>query len=125
MSSNSSNSSTEGGNTKPPPKQAAAKKRYCFTLNNYTEDEYNDLISFFSSNSSNKYIIGKERGELNDTPHLQMYCQFSKKIRFTALKKINDRLHIEPCRGTHAQNMLYCAKEGDFISNIYVPRPLN
>ena len=125
MSSNSSNSSKEGGNTKPPPKQNSAKKRYCFTLNNYTEKEYNDLITFFSSNSSNKYIIGKERGELKDTPHLQMYCNFSTKIRFSAIKKINSRLHIEPCRGSELDNIKYCSKEGNFTSNMRVPKPLN
>lgn len=124
MSSNSSNSSTAGGNTKPPPKQAAPKKRYCFTLNNYSEEELNDLIYFFSSNSSNKYIIGKERGELKDTPHLQIYCNFAQKIRFTALKKINERLHIEQCRGNELDNIKYCSKEGDYITNMRVPKPL-
>jgi hypothetical protein len=124
MSSNSSNSSTEGGNTKPPPKQVSAKKRYCFTLNNYSEEELNNLIGFFSSNSSNKYIIGKERGELKDTPHLQCYCNFSTKIRFSAIKKINERLHIEPCRGNELENIKYCSKEGNFISNMRVPKPL-
>jgi len=134
MSSNSSNSSKEGGNTKPPPKQDSAKKRYCFTLNNYTEKEYNELIAFFSSNSSNIYIIGKENGELKyediilspaGTPHLQCYCNFANKIRFTALKKINNRLHIAKCRGTEKQNIEYCSKEGDYISNTRVPKPLN
>lgn len=133
MSSDSSNSSTAGGNTKPPPKQDSPKKRWCFTLNNYSEDEYNNLISFFSSDSSNKYIIGKENGELKyediilspaGTPHLQCYCNFANKIRFTALKKINTRLHIAKCRGTELENIKYCSKEGDYISNMRVPKPL-
>jgi hypothetical protein len=124
MSSNSSNSSTAGGNTKPPPKQDSPKKRWCLTLNNYNENELSDLISFFSSNSSNKYIIGKEVGELKNTPHLQCYCNFSSKIRFTAIKKINERLHIEPCRGNELENIKYCSKEGNYISNMRVPKPL-
>lgn len=121
---NSSNSSSGGGNTKPPRRQDSAKKRYCLTLNNYTNEEYDNLISFFSSNSSNKWIIGKECGE-SGTPHLQMYINLKDKIRFTALKKINDRLHIEETKGDELSNIKYCSKEGDYKSqNLKVPRPL-
>lgn len=121
----SSNSSSGGVILKPPAKQEAPKKRWCLTLNNYSEEEYNSLISFFSSNSSNKWIIGKERGEKNDTPHLQMYVDFKDKVRFTALKKMNERLHIEGTRGKELDNIKYCSKEGDFkCFNLRVPRPL-
>lgn len=118
---NSSNSSKEKGNTKPSPKQDNPKKRYCFTLNNYSEKEYNDLLCFFKLNSSNKYIIGREIGE-SGTPHLQCYCNFANKIRFTALKKICDRLHVEVCRGTEVENLKYCAKELNYTSNCIVPK---
>ena len=120
---NSSNSSKGEGNTKPPPTQLSARKRYCLTLNNYTNEEYNSLLTFFSSNSSNKYIIGKEVGE-SGTPHLQMYINFESKIRFTALKKINTRLHIEACRGSESDNIKYCSKDGDFKTNLRIPKPL-
>jgi hypothetical protein len=124
-SSNSSNSSSGGVILKPPAKQDSPKKRWCLTLNNYSDDEYSSLIDFFSSNSSNKWIVGKERGEKKDTPHLQMYINFKDKIRFTALKKINERLHIEPSRGDELSNVKYCSKEGDYKSfNLKVPRPL-
>ena len=120
---NSSNSSKGEGNTKPPPKQESPKKRYCLTLNNYTENEYNLILDFFSSNSSNKYIIGKEVGE-NGTPHLQIYINFSTKIRFSALKKLNDRLHIEVCKGTELDNLKYCSKENNYHTNCRIPKPL-
>lgn len=121
----SSNSSSGGVILKPPAKQDSPKKRWCLTLNNYSDEEYSSLINFFSSNSSNKWIIGKERGEKNDTPHLQMYVDFKDKIRFTALKKINERLHIEGTRGSELDNVKYCSKEGDFkTGNLKVPRPL-
>lgn len=110
MSINSSNSSIGGGNTMPPPKkQDSPKTNWCLTLNNYSVEEYNSLKSFFSSNSSNIWIIGKEVGE-SGTPHLQCFCAFKIKIRFTALKKVCDRLHLEPSRGTKKQNLFYCSK---------------
>lgn len=121
---NSSNSSNGVGNTNPPLKQESPKKKWCLTLNNYTESEYSNIVSFFSSNSSNKWIIGKEIGK-SGTPHLQMYINFNTKIRFTALKKICDRLHIESARGTDIDNAKYCSKDGDYIlQNLKIPKPL-
>lgn len=121
MSANSSNSSA-GGNTKSPA-QSSAKKLWCFTLNNWTQVEYDNIKDLFKGDSSNIYIIGKEVGE-EGTPHLQMFCNFKTKIRFTALKKICNRLHIEPSRGSQIDNLKYCAKEGNYITNGRVPRPL-
>lgn len=124
MSVENSSNSSGGGNTKTPPNQSAAKKRWCLTLNNWTQKEYDDLIYFLSSNSSNKCIIGKEGDE--KTPHLQIYINLNEKIRFTALKKINKRLHIEGCRGTEMENIKYCSKEGNFWThNLKVPKPIN
>lgn len=112
------------GNTKPRPKQDSPKKRYCLTLNNWTENEYNNIVNIFSSDSSNKWIIGKEKGE-SGTPHLQIYISFATKQRFTAVKKICERFHIEPCRGNELSNINYCSKDGDYIcQNIKVPKPL-
>lgn len=121
---NSSNSSGEGGNTKPPPPQESPKKRWCLTLNNYTNLEYDNIFSFLSSNSSNKFIIGKECGE-SGTPHLQIYVNFKNKTRFTAIKKICSRFHIETARGSDIENATYCSKDGDFIvQNLKIPKPL-
>jgi hypothetical protein len=141
-SSNSSNSGSEGNTKtsepKPKKKQDSAKVHWCFVLNNYTEDNYTFIKNFFSSNSSNIWIIGKETGEewWDDieghrhcispagTKHLQMYCAFKKKMRFTELKKILTSCHIQPCRGSKADNLRYCSKEGNFESNTRIPKPL-
>jgi hypothetical protein len=121
MSKNSSNSSKGEGNTKPPPKQGSPQKNWCMTLNNYSEEEYNSLISFFNSNSSNRWIIGKEVGA-EGTPHLQCFCHFDEKIRFTAIKKACDRLHIEPCKGKEQDNLKYCSKDGNYETNVKFKR---
>eukprot|EP01046_Picozoa_sp_COSAG06_P052502 COSAG06_NODE_8831_length_2059_cov_172.021939_2_plen_287_part_00 len=122
--SNSSNSSG-GGNTKtPPPKQESPKKRWCLTLNNYSDNEYFNLIDSLSSDSSNKFIIGKEVGE-SGTPHLQIYINFYKKTRFSAIKKINNRFHIESAKGSEIENIKYCSKDGKYeCRNLKVPRAL-
>lgn len=114
--------SAGGGNTKP--RQENPKKRWCLTLNNYSEKEYNDIFLFFSANNDNKFIIGKEVGE-SGTPHLQMYINFNLKTRFTAIKKVCDRLHIESAKGNELTNIKYCSKDGNFVcQNLKIPKPL-
>ena len=72
MSSSSSNSSKEGGNTNSPSslskKQISPAIKWCFTLNNYTDDELSSICSIVPSYCS-KAIIGKEIGESNTTLH--------------------------------------------------------
>jgi len=101
------------GNTKPPPSSSVA---YCFTLNNYTDGEYNDLKTFFIEKKYD-YIIGREIGE-SGTPHLQGYVYNRGKLYFNGLKKICNRLHIEKAKGNPQQNYKYCSKDGNFESNM-------
>lgn len=117
--------SAGGGNTKPPRqnKQDSAKCNYCMTLNNWTIEEYNKILCFFKEDSSNEWIIGKEKGKMG-TPHLQIYVHFAKKKRFSAIKKVCDRFHIEVTKGNRLQNLIYCSKEGDYETNCRIPRPL-
>lgn len=82
-------------------------RNWVFTLNNYTEAEWNQLWSM-----TYKYmVIGLEIGE-NGTPHLQGYVQFTNS-RYRP--NINPRVHWEPARGTPSQAADYCKKEGQFV----------
>jgi hypothetical protein len=85
---------------------------WCFTLNNYSDDEYEKISSLYPEKV--KYmIIGKEVGEEDETPHLQGYCQFSPKLRFHMVKQLlGDRCHIEKCKGSAQSNVDYCKKGG-------------
>lgn len=81
----------------------------CFTLNNYTEEEFVSIKSWKCS----YLVVGKEVGE-NGTPHLQGYVEWSSPKKFSTLKKLNGRIHWELRRGTSKQASDYCKKDGNF-----------
>lgn len=87
-------------------------RNYCFTLNNYTQEDCLTLEKLKC-----KYIIyGKETGEENGTPHLQGFVIWNNAKTFTATQKsLPARCHIEPIKGTPYQNFRYCRKGGDFF----------
>lgn len=91
-------------------------RKWCFTLNNYTEDELNAYIQLLDSRS--QYVIGKEVGE-EGTPHLQGYFECKSPKKFSMVKRwLGDRAHIEKAKGSQEQNYKYCTKDGEFVTNI-------
>lgn len=82
----------------------------CMTLNNYTQAQYDNIIS--QSSNVRYLIVAKEVGEQNQTPHLQMYCEFNSGGGKTqsAIKKFFNikELHIEQRKGTPKQASDYC-----------------
>ena len=83
-------------------------RNWCYTLNNYTEEEVASLQAL----EVPYHIYGKETGE-EGTPHLQGYINFAKPTRLSACKKINGRAHWELCKGDSKSNIEYCSKQGD------------
>lgn len=106
-----SNGSKRLGNTRP-----NACKNWCFTLNNYNEIEVKELKEIFGSNGS--YIMGFETGN-SGTPHIQGFISFNNKTRPMELIK-NKRIHWEKCKGSFKDNIKYCSKDGNYISNIEI-----
>lgn len=90
----------------------------CMTLNNYTQAEYDGIIS--QGGNTRYLIVAKEVGEQEGTPHLQMYCEFKTGGGKTqsAIKEYfkTNRLHIEARRGTGQQASDYC-KFDDYPAN--------
>lgn len=118
-----SDGSTVLGNTIPKPKRDSSAKNWCFTLNNYTEDELASIVTFLNL-APNNYVIGREVGE-EGTPHLQGYVSFEKKLRMNECKNINHRIHWEVAKGNEKQNINYCTKDNKYIiKGFKVARPL-
>ena len=89
------------------------RKSYCFTLNNYTEDEYQHIIRV-AENESQYAIVGREVGE-SGTRHLQGYILFKRPFRFQTIKdRYLVRCHIEIAAGSADANRRYCSKDGEF-----------
>lgn len=100
-------------------KQISPAKRWVFTWCNYPEEWF----SYFEVQSSKfkKYIIGKEVGNVSETPHLQGYVEFKNKLRPKGL--FPTQIHWEKARKNSLVNFLYCSKEGDYIT-LGFPLPL-
>lgn len=91
---------------------ASQGKKWCFTLNNYTDDDQERLRTL--AESCTYLVFGREVGE-NGTPHLQGFVVFATNKRFRAAKSaINERAHIELARGTCAEAATYCKKDDDY-----------
>jgi len=95
--------------------------RWCFTLNNWTEDEY----QHFRIQDCVYMIIGKEIGD-EGTNHLQGYINLGRdnRKRLELMKKIfSARAHFEVAKGTDVQNRDYCSKDGVYEEFGTLPQP--
>ena len=76
---------TGGGNTRTPPsKQVIQSKRWCFTYNNYTLEQL-DQIELTLKKMDMRYVIGLEVASTG-TEHLQGYIESNKKFRPSQIK---------------------------------------
>ena len=82
-------------------------RRWCFTINNPTEEDY---IDAWQRTNIKLLICQLEQGE-EQTSHLQGYLEMKSPCRLAAMKKLNSRAHWEVSRGSRLQAMLYCLKE--------------
>lgn len=101
------------GNTEPKHKMTKRSRGWCWTLNNYSETDYENIKMAIHSCTVEKWIIGKEVGK-SGTPHLQGYLYFKSAKTFDVVKKINDKAHWEAAKGKPSHNYDYCSKDGDF-----------
>lgn len=92
-------------------------RRWCLTLNNYSENEYDCLVSFANKRCC-YFVIGKEVGDVSKVSHLQGYLEFKNQMRFSTMKRFNDRIHWEVAKGDRDSNYMYCTKSNDFICSI-------
>lgn len=89
--------------------------RWCFTINNYDEDDINRVIALGCSEKTKYMIFGFEKGE-QGTPHIQGYVYFDRGTRtFKTMQKLLIGAHIEVAKGSPESNKDYCSKEGEFF----------
>lgn len=93
-------------------------RSWCFTINNYTDDDVDKLLDM-----PNEYLVfGFEEGE-KKTPHIQGYVHFDSPQRRSAVAKYLPRAHLETARGSADQNFVYCTKSGDYHEFGTRPKP--
>lgn len=88
-------------------------RRWCFTINNPTPLDLEQVRSLGESSSTLYLIFGREKGE-NETPHLQGFVYFTRGQRLSWCKKKLPRAHLEKTVADNQKNVEYCSKEGDF-----------
>ena len=113
-----SKTQTQKGNTKDSVSKSSKKERkrgWCWTLNNYTEEEVRKLKKLSTLSTVEKLIFGKEVGKECGTPHLQGYIYWSYGKTFEDMKRINPRLHLEAAVGGYMSQTIYCTKDDTFV----------
>lgn len=93
-------------------------KDWCFTLNNYTEEDVNRLSGLIGGDELCYMVYGREVGE-SGTPHLQGFLQLSRKKTMAGVKKLlgSNTIHLERRRGTPTEASDYCKKEGNYVEH--------
>jgi hypothetical protein len=89
-------------------------RSYCFTINNYSEQEKAFVATLKDKNA--KYVICGQEVTKTGVPHLQGYVSFKSPRTMSAVKKLlGGRAHLEIAKGSAEQNKKYCTKEGTGI----------
>lgn len=98
-------------------------RNYCFTINNYTKEDLEQLHMLGAELKKHHYVIyGLEIAPETGTKHVQGYIQLNEAQRFNYLHKYFNlkrangllKFHIEKANGTPEQNIIYCSEDGDF-----------
>lgn len=83
---------------------------FCFTINNYTEEQWENLKTLKSC----QYIVmGQEVGS-SGTAHIQGYVYFTNPVSWDSIRKLIPG-HVEIAKGNSKQNRDYCTKEAETI----------
>lgn len=86
-------------------------KNWCFTLNNYSQD---DIDRLSAARPDISYLIaGKEVGD-SGTPHLQGFFSCATQLRLRAAKALIGEAHLTVARNV-PNSIAYCKKDGDFF----------
>lgn len=98
-------------------------KHWCFTLNNYTDEELNRFRDIGAALDRIEYFVfGQEVGE-SGTPHLQCFISWnSRRSLAYCRRELSSRAHYESAKGSPHQAATYCKKDGKFEEYGNCPR---
>lgn len=104
------------GNRTRAPKNGTRYTNICFTINNWTEEEYDLLQETFAEKNMKYMVIGKEIGPQEGTPHLQCMAQLGRQWARATISKWPGftRAAIYPC-GNPEKQQKYCKEDLDWI----------
>lgn len=88
-------------------------KSWCFTLNNWTAEQQDHVISVFDREDVLYLTFGREVAPSTNTRHLQGFIQFSQRKRLTQCRQLF-QAHWSAMRDTPETCKTYCQKDGDF-----------
>lgn len=90
-------------------------KNFCFTLNNFSEDDVERINGLVDNNPNVGYVIyGKETAPTTGTPHLQGFINFKIRHLLDDVKQIiGSNPHVEVARKVIAC-ITYCKKSHDW-----------
>jgi len=98
--------------SRPKSKMSERSRNWCFTLNNYTDEE---VESVREKAGGAKYLVfGYEVAPETGTPHLQGYVQFTQVKSLKQMKVFIPRAHFEVARADGGCNKRYTTKDGKF-----------
>lgn len=95
------------------PDERRHAKRWCLTINNPTEMDIELIKTREVPGPVWNYIVAEleHTGELEGTPHVQMYCEMVSQTRMKFFKDTWPTAHCEIAKGGRVENILYCTKE--------------
>nr|WAE42287.1 MAG: replication associated protein [Cressdnaviricota sp.] len=109
--------------------KASKKSRgWCFTVNNYIDDDCVDAANLYESYLDCKYlVIGYEVGKRCGTPHLQCYVYFNDPITWdTFYYRVGAAVHFEPQKAKKNVNCYtYCMKDRVYLEYGEAPQQGN
>lgn len=87
-------------------------RRWCFTLNNYSANDWDSLRNVAQGDRVLFLAVSREIGE-SGTPHLQGYIELSAALRLGGVKDLLGfpGCHLEQANGNRQQNVDYISKD--------------
>jgi len=102
-----------------PRQRGPEAKNWCYTINNWTEVEWTDIIAFCNAQPPAiryAHMVTERGGEDHSgTPHIQGYVQFLSKKRLSAVKRfLGNRSSCRVARGSVDDQTRYFSKDKDY-----------